>query len=98
MRPLNHGFTVCRSDETTSVGWGAISARMWSETRVSATVFSGWEPTMSQVELLVTRAVSAIDAASARHDGRARARPTPPTDASMRARRWGGAASRGRRS
>ena len=37
------------------------------------------------MELLVTRAVRAIDAASARHDGRARARPIPPTDASMRA-------------
>ena len=74
MRPLNHGLTVWRSDETTSVGCGAISARMWSETSESAIVFSGWEPTSSQVELLATMAVSAIDAASARHDGRSRTR------------------------
>ena len=62
------------SDEITSVGCGAISARMWSETSVSATVFAGSEPVMNQVELLATTAVSAIDAASARHDGRSRAR------------------------
>ena len=74
MRPLNHGLTVWRSEETTSIGCGAISARMWSETSESAIVFSGWEPTISQVELLATTAVRAIDAASARHDGRSRTR------------------------
>ena len=74
MRPLNHGLTVWRSDEITSVGCGAISARMWSETSVSAVVLSDGGPINSQVELLATTAVSAIDAASARHDGRSRAR------------------------
>jgi hypothetical protein len=47
---------------------------MWSETSVSATVFAGSEPVMNQVELLATTAVRAIDAASARHDDRSRAR------------------------
>ena len=28
IRPLNHGFTVWRSDDATSTGSGAISARM----------------------------------------------------------------------
>ena len=41
MRPLNHGLTVWRSEEATSIGCGAISARMWSETSDSAVVLSG---------------------------------------------------------
>src|SRR3989442_83300 len=27
--PLNHGFTVCWSDETTSVRWPGMSERTW---------------------------------------------------------------------
>ena len=47
---------------------------MVGDEQKSAIGFSGWEPTISQVELLATMAVSAIDAASARHDGRSRTR------------------------
>ena len=36
MRPLNHGLTVWRSDEATSIGCVAISARMWLATTMSA--------------------------------------------------------------
>ena len=50
---------------------------------------------MSQVEELLTIAVKAIDAASARHVGHTRSRLTPPTDNSILARSPGGASSRG---
>ena len=36
MRPLNHGLTVWRSDDATSIEAGAISARMWLATTMSA--------------------------------------------------------------
>ena len=36
MRPLNHGLTVWRSEEATSIGCGAISARTWLATTMSA--------------------------------------------------------------
>ena len=99
MRPLNHGFTVWRSDETTSTGSGAIKERMWSETSSSATCIGCCrESTTSQVEPLATTAATAIEAARASHDGFARWRLVPPTEDSIRARNPGGAASRGKRS
>jgi hypothetical protein len=35
MRPWNHGFTVCWSDDGTSVRWLAINDRTWPETTLS---------------------------------------------------------------
>src|SRR5262245_54100296 len=93
-RPLNHGLTVCRSDELTSTGWGAISARMWLATTGFASVPAGAVRDASQVAPLLRQAARTVAAANARHDMRAGLRLTLPTRLAKRAR-LSGAGSRG---
>src|SRR5438876_438585 len=70
--PLNHGLTVCRSEDGTSAGCGAISARTWSATTASAAsaVASPRGPSATKVALPPTIAATAIEAASAVQVGR----------------------------
>src|SRR5215472_15928145 len=64
MRPLNQGLTVCWSEEPTSTGWVAISARTWLATTMSAS--GGPGDSANQVAPLPMNAATATEAASAR--------------------------------
>src|SRR5215510_16311319 len=80
MRPLNHGLTVWRSDELMSIACGAIRARRWLATTISAVVLGGCGRNVNQVELLATIAASTAAAAIMPHDGRGRSCRTPRED------------------
>ena len=90
VRSASQGLTVCRSEEATSNGWPAISARAKSETRCWAT---SREPGRAQRR----QAAPAAKPRARRggHRERARCRAMPPPERNDRRGRGGGRLRRG---
>src|SRR5438034_2996703 len=67
--PLNHGFTVCWSDESTSVRWPGMSERTWLVSTSSVSVSPAARHSASR-QLPSATAAREAARASARHVGR----------------------------